>query len=107
MLLRRARCGRRDGDPAGPARAQGCSAGRQRGRAGPTLQSDHRLRDQPITAGEHVHVHNLGMADFVKDYAYGVDAKPTDYVSEPATFQESSVPTDAWRRATTSAFSHP
>ena len=62
---------------------------------------------RPITAGEHVHVHNLGMADFVKDYAYGVDAKATDYVSEPATFQESSVPTDAWRRATTSAFSHP
>jgi altronate hydrolase len=40
-----------------------------------------------ISAGEHVHVHNLGMADFVKDYAYGVDAKPTDYVPEPATFQ--------------------
>ena len=32
---------------------------------------------QPISPGEHVHVHNLGMADFIKDYAYGVDAKPT------------------------------
>ena len=40
-----------------------------------------------IAAGEHVHVHNLGMGDFDKDYAYGVDAKPTDYVAAPATFQ--------------------
>jgi hypothetical protein len=27
---------------------------------------------------EHVHVQNMGMGDFAKDYAYGVDAKPTD-----------------------------
>ena len=40
-----------------------------------------------IASGEHVHVHNLGMGDFDKDYAYGVDAKPTDYVAAPATFQ--------------------
>ena len=40
-----------------------------------------------IAPGEHVHVHNLGMGDFDKDYAYGVDAKPTDYVAAPATFQ--------------------
>src|SRR5215210_3147000 len=41
----------------------------------------------PIAPGEHVHVHNMGMGDFAKDYAYGVDAKPTDYVPEPATFE--------------------
>src|SRR5918994_547599 len=40
-----------------------------------------------IAPGQHVHVHNMGMGDFAKDYAYGVDAKPTDYVSEPATFE--------------------
>ncbi len=33
----------------------------------------------PIAPGQHVHVHNCGMGDFAKDYAYGVDARPTDY----------------------------
>src|SRR3954462_13417887 len=42
---------------------------------------------QAIAPGEHVHVQNMGMGDFAKDYAYGVDAKPTDYVREPATFE--------------------
>jgi altronate hydrolase len=42
---------------------------------------------QPIAAGEHVHVQNCGMGDFAKDYAWSVDAKPTDYVDPPATFQ--------------------
>lgn len=28
---------------------------------------------QPIKAGEHVHVHNIGMGDFDKDYAFGAD----------------------------------
>ena len=41
----------------------------------------------PIAAGEHVHVQNCGMGDFAKDYAWGVDAKPTDFVNDPATFQ--------------------
>ncbi len=40
----------------------------------------------PIAAGEHVHVQNCGMGDFAKDYAYGVDAKPTAYIDPPATF---------------------
>ena len=35
---------------------------------------------QPIAAGEHVHVHNLGVGDnggdFARDYAYGADVKP-------------------------------
>ena len=30
---------------------------------------------QAIEAGEHVHVHNLAMGDFARDYAFGVDAK--------------------------------
>jgi altronate hydrolase len=40
----------------------------------------------PIAAGEHVHVHNCGMGDFSKDYAWGVDARPTDYTNSPASF---------------------
>ncbi|MCO7506244.1 MULTISPECIES: UxaA family hydrolase [Pseudomonas] len=32
---------------------------------------------QPIAAGEHVHVHNLAMGDFARDYAFGVDARGT------------------------------
>src|SRR5471030_156638 len=40
-----------------------------------------------IRAGEHVHVHNIAMGDFDRDYAYCADAKPTDYVAEPATFE--------------------
>jgi altronate hydrolase len=30
---------------------------------------------QPIAPGEHVHVHNLAMGDFARDYAFGTDAK--------------------------------
>jgi altronate hydrolase len=40
-----------------------------------------------IAPGEHVHVHNMGMGDFAKDYAYGQDAKPTDFIELPATFE--------------------
>lgn len=44
-----------------------------------------------IRAGEHVHLHNLGIGEqrgaFERDYAFGVDAKPTWYVERPATFQ--------------------
>jgi altronate hydrolase len=32
-------------------------------------------------------VHNLGMGDFAKDYAYGQDATPTQFFDPPATFQ--------------------
>ena len=44
----------------------------------------------PIAAGEHVHVHNLGMGEgFERDHAFGADARPTEYVPEAgrATFQ--------------------
>ena len=37
-----------------------------------------------ISPGEHVHTHNLGMGDFARDYAIGVDARLTDYVREDA-----------------------
>jgi altronate hydrolase len=40
-----------------------------------------------IKAGEHVHVHNLSMGDFERDYAYCVEAKPTDFITPQATFQ--------------------
>ncbi len=39
-----------------------------------------------IAAGRHVHVHNIGMGDFAKDYAYGADARPTDFTNEAAGF---------------------
>jgi altronate hydrolase len=40
-----------------------------------------------INAGEHVHVHNIAMGDFERDYAFGADARPTQYIDPPATFQ--------------------
>jgi len=40
-----------------------------------------------IAAGEHVHLHNLAMGTFDRDYAFGVDSKPTAYVSPAATFE--------------------
>ena len=41
---------------------------------------------RPIAPGEHVHLHNLVMGAFDRDYAFGVDAKPTDYIDPSATF---------------------
>ena len=35
---------------------------------------------QPIASGEHVHSHNLGIKAFDRDYAFGVDVQPVDYV---------------------------
>ena len=40
-----------------------------------------------ISPGQHVHVQNCGMGEFTKDYAWGVDAKPTPNFDLPATFQ--------------------
>ena len=39
-----------------------------------------------IAAGEHVHLHNLQMGRFDRDYAFGADAKPWQFAAEPATF---------------------
>ena len=41
---------------------------------------------QPIQPGEHVHVHNCGMGDFAKDYAYSVDARPTAMANDQLQF---------------------
>ena len=40
-----------------------------------------------IAAGEHVHVHNLAMGEFQRDYAFCADARPLEPVGAPATFQ--------------------
>ena len=42
---------------------------------------------QPIAPGQHVHVHNLEVRDFARDYAFGEAYQPTEFVKEPATFQ--------------------
>jgi altronate hydrolase len=39
-----------------------------------------------IAPGQHVHVHNVEMHDFARDYAFGADVKPTAKADEPATF---------------------
>lgn len=40
----------------------------------------------PINPGDHVHVHNLAMGDFQREYAFCADYKPVDYVANAATF---------------------
>jgi altronate dehydratase len=35
---------------------------------------------QPITAGDHVHTHNLAVGDFDRDYAFCADTVPVEYV---------------------------
>jgi altronate hydrolase len=39
-----------------------------------------------ISPGEHVHLNNLAMGAFERDYAFGEDAKPTQFVTPAATF---------------------
>ena len=39
-----------------------------------------------IAPGEHVHLNNLQMGAFDRDYAFGADVKSTQYVTPPATF---------------------
>ena len=41
---------------------------------------------RPIRAGEHVHVHNLAMGNFERDYAFCSSKKDTSFVDRPATF---------------------
>src|SRR5688572_32679728 len=41
---------------------------------------------RPIRAGEHVHVHNLAMGSFERDYAFSSSVKPTVFEKQPATF---------------------
>ena len=42
-----------------------------------------------IAPGDHVHVHNIEMRDFERDYAHGTEAKPTQFMNdgERATFE--------------------
>jgi len=42
---------------------------------------------RPIRPGEHVHVHNLAMGDFVRDYAFCADVKPVEPAVPAATFE--------------------
>ena len=42
---------------------------------------------QAIQPGAHVHVHNLEVRDFARDYAFGEAYVPTKFEPEPATFQ--------------------
>jgi altronate hydrolase len=42
---------------------------------------------RPIAPGEHVHIHNLAMGDFTRDYAFCAEARPTPPAERPATFQ--------------------
>ena len=60
---------------------------------------------EDIAAGRHVHVHNLGMGEFARDYAFGVDARPTRLVTPPATFQGIRRP-DGDRKSTRLNSSH-
>lgn len=41
---------------------------------------------RPIRIGEHVHVHNLSMGDFARDYAFGEDVKPIEPAASTLTF---------------------
>ncbi|MCX7151565.1 MAG: altronate dehydratase family protein [Proteobacteria bacterium] len=40
-----------------------------------------------IKAGEHIHVHNLAMGDFERDYAFCTDVKTTQAITPQATFE--------------------
>jgi altronate hydrolase len=42
---------------------------------------------KPIAPGEHVHLNNLAMGDFERDYAFCADQKPTAYFTPAAQFQ--------------------
>jgi len=41
---------------------------------------------QPIEPGDHVHVHNVAMGDFQRDYAFCELKRDTQYMAQPATF---------------------
>jgi altronate hydrolase len=41
---------------------------------------------KPIAPGEHMHVNNLAMGDFERDYAFGIDVRPVIPAAPQATF---------------------
>ena len=67
---------------------------------GAPLQPDHRFCQQTNRSGEHVHVNNLAMGDFERDYAFGVDVRPVAAASPQATFMGIKRAMAAWRHAT-------
>ncbi len=42
---------------------------------------------RPIAPGQHVHVHNLEVRDFARDYAFGEAYEPTRFIEPPASFR--------------------
>jgi altronate hydrolase len=59
-------------------------------RPGDAVRRDSQIigfATQPIAPGQHVHVHNLEVRDFARDYAFGEAYQPTQFVKDPATFQ--------------------
>src|SRR5207342_3610146 len=42
---------------------------------------------QDIAPGQHVHTHNLAFSDFARAHDPGADARPTDFVAAPASFE--------------------
>lgn len=42
---------------------------------------------EDVAPGEHVHVHNVGMRDFARDYAVGSQARPTRLVPDRRSFE--------------------
>ena len=42
---------------------------------------------RPIRAGEHVHVHNVAVREFERDYAFCTEVRQTEYFQTKATFQ--------------------
>jgi len=42
---------------------------------------------QPIAPGQHVHVHNLEVREFARDYRFGEAYRPTEFAPSPATFR--------------------
>ena len=80
--------GRRGRDGAHPARATRWPRARSR-RAQPVRRYNQIIgfATQPIAPGFHVHVHNLEVRDFARDYAFGEAYRPTELAREPATFQ--------------------
>ena len=83
------RTGRRQcaGDAACACGSQGRGAADRQGEAMRRYGQIIGFASAAIAPGQHVHVHNCEMGDFAKDYAYGVDARPTEYFDPPATFQ--------------------
>jgi altronate hydrolase len=84
-------------------RAQGRDARNQAGEPVRRYNQIIGFASRDIAPGEHVHLNNLAMGAFERDYAFGADMKPTQYASPQATFDGIVRPTGASPPATTSA----